>query len=135
MNSGVFWSGVIGLVDSLAPFCDLCNSTLSTRRRFAARKLIQSFFSTRGKFPSSPQLGKCFFAKYPTHVAGYEHFLTPCSKTPSFGERYCLVLVIIRSTQGLGPRSNFSLSARGGSVNYTECAVRFHGKIVIIWGL
>ena len=42
MNSGVFWSGVIGLVDSLAPFCDLCNSTLSTRRRFAARKLIQS---------------------------------------------------------------------------------------------
>ena len=40
MNSCVFWSGIIGLVDSLAPFCDLCNSTLSTRRRFAARKLI-----------------------------------------------------------------------------------------------
>ena len=40
MNSCVFWSGIIGLVDSSAPFCDLCNSTLSTRRRFAARKLI-----------------------------------------------------------------------------------------------
>ena len=40
MNSCVFWSGIISLVDSLAPFCDLCNSTLSTRRRFAARKLI-----------------------------------------------------------------------------------------------
>ena len=40
MNSCVFWSGIIGLVDSLAPFCDHCNSTLSTRRRFAARKLI-----------------------------------------------------------------------------------------------
>ena len=42
MNSCVFRSGVIGLVDYLAPFCDLGNSTLSTRRRFAARKLIQS---------------------------------------------------------------------------------------------
>jgi len=39
----------------------------------------------------------------------------------------------IRSTRGLGPRSNFSLSARGGSVNYIECVVRFHGSIVIIW--
>ena len=42
--------------------------------------------------------------------------------------------MIIRSTQGLGPRSNFSLSARGGSVNYTECAVRFHGKITSLFG-
>ena len=125
MNSGVFWSRVIGLVDSLAPFCDLCNSTLSTRRRFAARKLIQSllFFSTRRKFPSSPQLGKCFFAKYPTHVAGYEHFLTPCSKTPSFGERYCLVLVIIRSTQGLGRGQIFR--SRPGVGQSTTLNVQF----------
>ena len=123
MYSCVFWCGFIGLVDSLALLCDFCNSTLSTRRRFAARKLIQSLlFSTRGKFSSSPQLGKCFFAKYPTHVAGYEHFLAPCSKTPSFGERSWLtVLVILKYARHRAwVRGQISLSARGGSVNYTE---------------
>lgn len=88
MYSCMFWCGFIGLVDPFALLCDLCNSTLSTRRRFAAWKLVQSLlFSTRGKFSSSPQLGKYFLARYPTHVAGYEHFLAPCSKTPPFGGR------------------------------------------------
>ena len=72
--------------------------TLSTRRRFAARKPIESqIFSTRGKLLSSLHRSKCLKV---THVAGT--FPRAMSKIPSVsGHRDTA------TRHGVGLRSNF----------------------------
>ena len=115
-----FWCEFIDLVDFLVLFCDPCHFTLktksrlhrktagvrtmSTRRRFAARKPIEKQnVLTRGNVLSSLH---CLQAKYiPMHVAGNEHFLAP-------SPQYLLSAnaMIGRVNTGLWPEVKFPLT-------------------------
>ena len=88
--------------------------TLFTRRRFGARKPIESrIFWTRGKVLSSLHLRKRLKRNIPTHVAGNEHFIPPCPNT--FFRRYWISRVDI----GRWPEVKIPSTERG-SVNLTE---------------
>ena len=119
--SCVFWREFIDLIGFFGCYCLTPNTlyiirskgirekqpavrTLSTRRRFAARKPIESqMFLARGKLLSSLHRSKRLKAKYP-HVCCWKRtFLRAMSKIPSFSRR-CDTAT---GHGALAPRSNF----------------------------